>query len=253
MIAVTGKPNGQKAQTAAVERLECQKSFMNLSGSRVKTEGEQTFSLRSQQEHVIPPMAERMITAAHSNACRPCAAIVSGPGVVEAVIQLSPGKPANCSLRNETEKELRVAKGERIAAAEAVEESQLLPLVPTENPLCNISARAPCGRKKEEYLKKELQLDHLPDVQKMTLTRLILNNHDVFSDSRLDVGHATAVKHSIALKDEQPVHVKQFRVPWAHMEFINDYIDELLAKGCIEPSRSAFNAPLFCVPKGPEK
>ena len=51
------------------------------------------------------------------------------------------------------------------------------------------------------------------------------------------------------MKDEIPVHTRQFRVPFEHMQTLNEYVDELLAKGAIEVSTSPYNSPIFCVTK----
>ena len=48
------------------------------------------------------------------------------------------------------------------------------------------------------------------DLQKEYID-LIVSNHDVFSKSKEDLGLTTLAEHSIALKDEEPVYVKQFR------------------------------------------
>jgi hypothetical protein len=39
------------------------------------------------------------------------------------------------------------------------------------------------------------------------------------------------------MRDGQPLHARQFRIPFAHEETIFDYVDELLRRGAIEVSR----------------
>jgi hypothetical protein len=79
--------------------------------------------------------------------------------------------------------------------------------------------------------------------------KLISSYQGVFSADKYDLGRTDAVKHSISLKDEAPVHKKQFPVPWEHQQTIEDHVDQLLKAGCIRTSRSPYNAPVFCVNK----
>ena len=53
----------------------------------------------------------------------------------------------------------------------------------------------------------------------------------------------------VSLTSEDPIHVRQFRIPFEHRQTICDWVDELLKKGAIEVSRSCFNSPIFLVPK----
>jgi putative transposase len=78
---------------------------------------------------------------------------------------------------------------------------------------------------------------------------LCFKYHDCFSKSKFDIGRSDVVEHKINMKSEDPVHVRQFRIPLEHRQTIYDWVDELLAKGAIEVSRSCFNTPIFLVPK----
>ena len=51
------------------------------------------------------------------------------------------------------------------------------------------------------------------------------------------------------MRDDDPVHIRQFRIPLEHRQTIYDWVDELLKKGAIEVSRSTYNSPIFLVPK----
>ena len=85
--------------------------------------------------------------------------------------------------------------------------------------------------------------------------RVCLKYHDVFSKTPDDLGRCSYISHEIKLKDPtgDPVHVKQFPIPLAHREAIHGWVDKLLAQGAVELSRSAYNSPIFCVPKKEEK
>jgi hypothetical protein len=73
--------------------------------------------------------------------------------------------------------------------------------------------------------------------------------HDVISKDKFDLGRASVIKHKIKMRDGQPLHARQFRIPFAHKETIFDYVDELLRRGAIEVSRLPYNSPIFCVAK----
>ena len=65
-----------------------------------------------------------------------------------------------------------------------------------------------------------------------------------------DMGHSSAVPHLLRPKSEEPAHVKKFPIPAAHLHFINEQIDKLLALGAIrEDWASLHNSPVFAVKK----
>ncbi len=78
---------------------------------------------------------------------------------------------------------------------------------------------------------------------------LLLEFADVFSLDDTDLGFSSALEHRIDLTSQEPVHVKQFRIPLQQQEFIEKRIAELERMKCIEPSTSPYNTPIFAVPK----
>ena len=62
---------------------------------------------------------------------------------------------------------------------------------------------------------------------------LCLKYHDVFSKSKFDLGRTDVVEHKVTLKSEDPIHVRQFRIPLEHRQTIYDWVDELLSKGAM--------------------
>jgi hypothetical protein len=51
------------------------------------------------------------------------------------------------------------------------------------------------------------------------------------------------------MKNNQPIFIKQFRIPDAHQEVILEHINEWQNKKVIEECSSPYNSPVFCVPK----
>jgi hypothetical protein len=51
------------------------------------------------------------------------------------------------------------------------------------------------------------------------------------------------------MKTEEPVYMKQFKIPEAHHHYLQDQIQEWLRLGIIQTSRSWYNSPVFLVEK----
>ena len=107
----------------------------------------------------------------------------------------------------------------------------------------------PISAKKKAYLQQEINLSHLNNHEKQEVWTLIEMFHDIFSDSDHDLGKTSAIRHEINLKHNNPIHISQFTLPWEHRTIVEDYVKELLAKKCVRPSLSPYNAPIFCVKK----
>ena len=79
---------------------------------------------------------------------------------------------------------------------------------------------------------------------------LIGKYSDVFSADKYDLGCADSkFALELRMKSQQPIHLKQFRLPWSSLTPMNEHITELLKCKVIQPSTSAFNSPVFVVPK----
>jgi hypothetical protein len=66
---------------------------------------------------------------------------------------------------------------------------------------------------------------------------------------KYDLGLAKDFTHRINLKDNQPIFRKQFNLPEAHTQFIEQSLDQWLKLGVVWQSNSSYNSPIFCVPK----
>jgi hypothetical protein len=72
---------------------------------------------------------------------------------------------------------------------------------------------------------------NVPDNYRPQYVRLFLANHDIFSTNKLDLGKANNFEHNIRLKSSVPIYRKQFRIPEAHQQSLNDQIDEWVKMG----------------------
>ncbi len=91
---------------------------------------------------------------------------------------------------------------------------------------------------------------HLSGEQREQLREVLVGQHEAVSLGKSDMGRSNAVPHVLRPKSEEPAYVKQFPIPAAHLHFINEQIDKLLALGAIrEDWASPHNSPVFAVKK----
>ncbi len=101
---------------------------------------------------------------------------------------------------------------------------------------------------KKHFLQTSLQLGAEGAVAQ-PFWDLVMEFHDVFAEGPADMGFTDAFQHKIVLKHDNPIHQKQFQIPWEHEKFIHEFVNDLLKKKCIRPSNSPYNFPVFCVKK----
>jgi hypothetical protein len=63
------------------------------------------------------------------------------------------------------------------------------------------------------------------------------------------LGFCDTVLHKLFMKTEEPVYVKQFKIPEAHQSYLQEQVWEWMRLGIIQPSRSRYNSPVFLVQK----
>lgn len=85
---------------------------------------------------------------------------------------------------------------------------------------------------------------------KDSLLQLLESYRDVIALPGEHLGKTDLAKHYIPLKpDTNPVYTPAYRLPHYQREVVKEIIDDLLAQNVIRQSSSAWNAPLFLVPK----
>jgi hypothetical protein len=78
---------------------------------------------------------------------------------------------------------------------------------------------------------------------------LLQKHHEVISRHKFDLGRTETLMHEISLKNNEPVYVKQFKIPDVHRQEVEKHVAEWLKLGVIQPTRSKYNSPLFLVAK----
>jgi hypothetical protein len=70
---------------------------------------------------------------------------------------------------------------------------------------------------KRQFIKKTIHLN-VPELFREQNLKVILKNHEAVSQDRFDLVCTDTLMHEIALKTEEPIYVKQFRIPDAHRQ-----------------------------------
>ena len=106
-------------------------------------------------------------------------------------------------------------------------------------------------KEKQLHLRKNLKIP-CPDKQwAKQYWALVDSFHDIFSDSEDDLGHTNTIEHNIRLKSQDPIHIKQFRIPFSQRQFIENKVNHLIKQNVLEESTSPYNTPIFAIPKKP--
>ena len=101
---------------------------------------------------------------------------------------------------------------------------------------------------KERFIRDNVKLN-VPEQFREQYLKVILKNHECVSQHKFDLGRTDTLLHEISLKSEEPVYVKQFKIPDAHRVEVEKHVNEWLKMGVIQPARSKFNSPIFAVAK----
>ena len=131
---------------------------------------------------------------------------------------------------------------------EVVEETPMMGRVEPDPPEPPKGDLGKISSKQRELLRQKLRIG-CPEDERREYENLLLQYADVFSHSAFDLGRCDTIQHSVRLRSENPIHMRQFRIPWAHEAAVHKYVDELLKLKALEVSRSPYNSAIFCVPK----
>ncbi len=89
----------------------------------------------------------------------------------------------------------------------------------------------------------------MPEQFQQCYLQLLLQNHEVVSQDKFDLGRTETLMHEIALKTEEPIYVKQLKIPDAHRKQVKRHLLEWLKLRVIQPARSRYNSLIFAVMK----
>jgi hypothetical protein len=81
------------------------------------------------------------------------------------------------------------------------------------------------------------------------LVDIHFRHQDAISMNKYDLGLAKNYKHWIHLKNEDLVYRKQYKIPEARHNFIQQTLEEWLKLGGVRRSDLLYSSPIFCIPK----
>jgi hypothetical protein len=145
-----------------------------------------------------------------------------------------------------------------------IEENDLMGLVEIEEDklirLTDDTAAEICTAIKEnipKYPRTSLSWDRIarqcnlqvPDEFQERYINILFKHQEAISLDKNNLGLARKYKHRIHLKNNELVYQKQFKIPEAHHQFIEQILKEWLKLRVVQRSDSLYNSPIFCVPK----
>ena len=86
-------------------------------------------------------------------------------------------------------------------------------------------------------------------VPQQTLTELLNEYKDVFSQHEHDIGRTDLLSMTINTGDAKPIFQRPYRVPYSQRQVIDTHVREMLDAGVIQPSVSPWASPVVLVPK----
>lgn len=113
--------------------------------------------------------------------------------------------------------------------------------VPTERQSVN-KAEAP-------NILEKIRISHLNETERNSLIPILNNLKEVFHDPDNKLTCTTNVECEIRTTDDLPIYQKTYPYPIAYKSEVEKQIEKLLNDGIIRPSRSAWNSPVWIVPK----
>ena len=111
--------------------------------------------------------------------------------------------------------------------------------------------KKPCSKETEIKLLEQLDLSGCDKDQRDRYRRLVLDNYDVFSVDRYDLGHADHYEHVIEPVEEgmNPPFVKQFPIAVRDEDLLREFATTLTQRKVLIPKFSPGNSPVFMVRK----
>ena len=94
----------------------------------------------------------------------------------------------------------------------------------------------------EQFDTKDIEQAWIPAYK-----QLILDNHDVFSLVKFDVGHTPHYHHRIERTTDKPIYVQQFKIPVVDEQVLDEFATNLTAARVLVEQSSVHNTPIFMV------
>jgi hypothetical protein len=150
--------------------------------------------------------------------------------------------------------QLELPRGEELGIIENIQDCEKRELNPEFVNAVNkkeieTKINSPLSASKKKFIEETAKLETVPENFRERYLQLLFKYHEAISQHKFDLGRSETLLHDIALKSEEPIYVKQFKIPDAHREEVERHVAEWLKLGVVQPCRSKFNSPLFVVMK----
>ena len=190
--------------------------------------------------------------------CEAVAAISSGEHVVRggpALVRVNRLGQTQMEIFNCTNHAMTIEKNSILGVIEKLKDEDQVGELQVNEMTVNLEQKdltpaAKITEKKKKYILDNVKFarnEDLTEALKQKYIALLLEHHEAISNSLFDTGRSQTVAHDIQLKKQDPIYLKQFRIPEAQREAVQKHVEELLKLGVVRPSRSKFNNPIYVV------
>jgi hypothetical protein len=227
---------------------------------QVKIAGIEIDQIVAIKEQTLPALASTVITAKYkgkvtkdttyiASIFAPKTPTVSG---MPAVVSIDKNNNCKIIVDNCAPYDVIIDRNDVIGFMD-IETEQLIPMEDSTIAaiLHDIDKRLPKVPKKKltrQEIAEKANLN-VPNEFKDKYVDILYKHQKAISANKYDLGLASNYKHKIHLKDNSPVYRKQFKIPEAHQQFIEQSLEEWLKLGVVKRANSLYNSPIFCVPK----
>ena len=91
------------------------------------------------------------------------------------------------------------------------------------------------SKEKLKFIMENVNLT-VPDNIRQHNLDVILRNHECICRHKFDLGRKETLLHEILLKTDEPIYVKQFRIPDVHRDEVKKHVTEWLKMGVVQPA-----------------
>jgi hypothetical protein len=180
-----------------------------------------------------------------------CPGSPTHPGV-RAVVSIDENHNCKVMIKNCAPYKVTIERNDLLGLVE-IKEDKLIPL--TDNTAAKICAaikdnipKTPRAKLSRDEIARHCNLQ-VPGQFRERYSDILFKHQESISLDKYDLGLTKNYKHKIHLKSEDLVYRKQFKIPEAHHNFIEQTLQEWLKLGVVCRSDSLYNFPIFCVPK----
>jgi len=95
----------------------------------------------------------------------------------------------------------------------------------------------------------QIDLEHLNENERQLVVKMLNEEAESFSKDDEDIGCVPELRMKLELTNKEPVQKTYTSVPRPLYAEVKQYIEDLLNRGWIRPSRSSYSSPIVCVRK----